>query len=323
MTEKKDKKSKKKLAIISGIVSGLILIMLIGVFMIVNSPTTPAYLNIESGEVQVDFGSGWLPANDGMELALEDKVRTLDGSAILVLYESIIVNMKQNTEIIISELAEENVALRQNSGTTWNKFTKLAGVATYEVETPNTVATVRGTDFEISMDSCIVAEGQVKYANKEGHMMLGAMSKAGLVDGKIQKMDITEEDKARIIENRKNMLKSMRKVRAREINKHPTTYKAVKSFVGIDDPEAQIRVQKMDWGYMDEDKMVEKSPVRVESIEKFVGLTKEVKAEKKSLADMGYKEPEPQWLLERLEKEQVAEAERIIHPDPGVAGAKN
>ncbi len=311
MSEEK-KKFRKKHAIILGIVVGVIFILLVSFFAIARSPTTPAYLNIESGEVQVNLGSGWIPAVDGMELGLDDSVRTLDDSnAILVLYESIIVNLKPNTEVKIADLAKDHIKIKQDSGTTWNKFTKLAGINSYEVETPNTVATVRGTEFEMTMDSLIVGSGTVDFSSGKGHLIVNKNMKARLVDGKLVQEDLTPEEKARIIENKRLVLKSLRLIREREINKHPHVYNLVKSFAHVTDEEAKIKIQKMDWGYADEDSLIEKSPTRIESIEKFVSLTKEVKKEKKELQSLGYEEPKPKWLVERLQQEKPSEAKVI------------
>ncbi|HII71302.1 TPA: hypothetical protein HA265_00940 [Candidatus Woesearchaeota archaeon] len=293
------KDSKKKRYIILGAIGGLVLIFAISLILLLRSPTTPAYLNIEQGDVQVNTGSGWSPASDGMELSLDDKVKTLaDSSAILVLYESIIVNLKSNTEVAISELAEDKVKIDQESGTTWNKFTKLAGIASYEIETPNTVATVRGTDFMMGMDHLLMGSGDLTYMAKESgqKMALSKITKVVLRDGKLVEEEMTPEEKAMVIDEKRKTMYEMRKMRAREINKHPNVYRIVKAIAGVDDKEADVRISKMDWGRIREDTLIEKAPVRVASVEKFVMLTKQIKREKADLEALGYKEPLPGWM---------------------------
>ncbi len=290
------KKKNNKLLITGGIVGAVLLILIISVFIAIRSPTTPAYLNIEDGVVEVDVGAGWQGASDGMELSLSDKVRTQDGTAILVLYESIIVNLQENTEVEIAQLAKDEVGIEQNSGTTWNKFTKLAGVASYEVETPNTVATVRGTEFENGMSNNFVGSGNVDYKAGGKLAKLTAGMSAAFNNGEIDVSDLTEEQKARMIEYKKTILKTLRSMRAREINKNPKVYALAKKIAGLTDEEARIKIAKMDWGIVNEDKIIEKAPFKPAALYKFVGLTKEIKKEKQSLEKLGYFEPRPSWM---------------------------
>ena len=150
------KKNKKLAYIILGIAAVIIIIAIFGYFKITGSPTVAAFLNIYKGNVQVDHGSGWTSAQDGMNLAEQDHVKTLqDSEAAVVLHESVIVNLAPDTELFIKDLTKEHMKVEQPSGSTWNKFTGIAGVEGYSVETPTTVATVRGTGFEVNMDLLI------------------------------------------------------------------------------------------------------------------------------------------------------------------------
>ena len=157
----------------------LFLIILAAIIAIVffslrTKATIIATLNIEQGTVEVDLGKGWQKAQDGMELSSKAKVRTLqDSIATLLLYDSIIVRLSENTEVSLEKL-EENLTLKQNSGTTWNKFLHLAGIKSYSVETPTTTATVRGTGFLVAVSQdeteVSVSDGEVEIKTRENEI---------------------------------------------------------------------------------------------------------------------------------------------------------
>ena len=158
---------KRGVKILLGIVIALVVIGSIATAIIYNTffkdEIETAFLTVESGELQVDSGSGWRTVTGEVSLSLKDKVQTLDGTAVITLYESILIALEENTEISLSSLQEEKTAIKQEKGSTWSKFTSVTGIKGYEVETPTTVATVRGTEFGINADDDIiwVAEGKV------------------------------------------------------------------------------------------------------------------------------------------------------------------
>ncbi len=50
---------------------------------------------------------------------------------------------------IITEAGETSVTIQQDAGRTWNTVLKVSGIDDYEVQTPTTVASVRGTTFDV------------------------------------------------------------------------------------------------------------------------------------------------------------------------------
>jgi hypothetical protein len=138
-----------------------------------------------------------------MELSLEDKVRTKDdGSAVIVMYESILVELDANTEVSIEQLSKDKVKLNQQSGSTWNKFAAISGIKSFEVETPTTVATVRGTEFWVDMDSVGVDEGQVDATMKGKLLRLAAGRKGVLRDGAATEEEMTDADIQRALQKK-------------------------------------------------------------------------------------------------------------------------
>ena len=278
------KKNKKLAYIILGIAVVIIIIAIFGYFKMTGSPTVAAFLNIYQGNVQVDHGSGWAAAQDGMNLAEQDHVKTMqDSEAAVVLHESVIVNMAPDTELFIKDLTKEHVKVEQPSGSTWNKFTGIAGVEGYSVETPTTVATVRGTGFEVNMESILVGEGEVEveYNGEKYKVKLG--KKAVIREGQLVIEDLTEEDWARIRREGSQAIEAWKVLRMKEVEKHPILAKQLKKTYGVTDEEIQARLEQVDRGEYDLDELAKKSPVQMESVYKIKAFTEEIIKEYKRL----------------------------------------
>jgi hypothetical protein len=147
-----------------------------------------------------------------MELGLADLIRTgADGSASVILYESAIVTLEADTEVKLAELSKDNSVVQQNSGSTWNKFTKMNGMKGLEVETPNSVATVRGTEFGVDMDNVTVIEGEVATTDKLSGQVYSvpAGQKATRLEGKLALGDLSEDEKARVISKMEKNVKRL------------------------------------------------------------------------------------------------------------------
>lgn len=225
---KKEHFYNKTWIILSIIVAIAIMIAFIAFFASRAEAIGVAYLHIESGTVEVNQGNNWEKAIDGMSLSLNDRIKTLDDSeASIIIYDSIITSLESNTEISIQVLKDDFVKLEQSKGSTWNKFIGLAGLKGMEVETPTTVATVRGTEFGIDItdaeESLMVAEGKVLFGEKATKTRMTAVQGEKLMlarqvgqrltqaktiadeaiqpqTGNIIKVELTNEDKERMIE---------------------------------------------------------------------------------------------------------------------------
>lgn len=118
-------------------------------------------VTVISGEIQVRHGASgaFVIATDGEVLAAGDTVRTGDGArAILTYFEGSTVSVEPNTELVIQEASSHPdggtvVVMQQNFGRTWHVVTKLiTGSSKYEVKTPASTASVRGTAFQVDSD---------------------------------------------------------------------------------------------------------------------------------------------------------------------------
>jgi hypothetical protein len=118
-------------------------------------------VTIISGDIQVRHGAtgSFLSATDGEVIVAGDTVRTGDGSrAVLTYFEGSTVSIEPNSELTleIASAARDGstiVVMQQNFGRTWHVVTKLiTGDSKYEVKTPASTASVRGTAFQVDSD---------------------------------------------------------------------------------------------------------------------------------------------------------------------------
>lgn len=129
-----------------------------------------AELVIDSGTVQVMHPGGeWMDGQNGMLLSQGDSVRTLaDSEAAIIFLESSIVRLGPDTEVEIQKLDPTPdstfILVKQNYGETWNRVLKLSGIDSYELETPTTVASVRGTGFAVT----VFQDGETEVKLVEG-----------------------------------------------------------------------------------------------------------------------------------------------------------
>jgi len=154
-------KTKIKTRNIYIVVSAVVLLCVIAaVFMFSTSPSVEAKAKLsfdsETNTVMVKHeGRAWVSAESGMDLYKTDSIKTGDDStASIILFKGCIIRLDSNTEVTIKEIIEEeqtSVTIEQSTGRTWNTVQKMSGIDSYEVKTPTTVASVRGTSFDINV----------------------------------------------------------------------------------------------------------------------------------------------------------------------------
>ncbi|MBW3015925.1 FecR domain-containing protein [Candidatus Woesearchaeota archaeon] len=254
-----------------------------GYYSLVSSSTTTAFLTIDGGKVEVDTGKGWVTAEDGMELSLNDKVRTGTGKATVILYESIFVSLEPDTLIEIADLAKEHVKVKQQKGSTWNKFTGLLGIGEYTVETPTTAAIVKGTFFKVDMDSVMVGEGKVTVIMGDQTLTLRAGEKSYVEEEILKKESMDSEEKEEMVKAMQRNIEEMRDLRQREIDKHPTVMSMVKSKYDLTDNDVKDYMKKADSGQLDLDRIEEGAPIKTESVHRVRLLTEQIIEQNKKI----------------------------------------
>jgi len=190
----KSKSMRKKILLIIPVI---IIISIIGVVWFALTPeVAKAQLIIESGTVQIKHEGGtWISAQNGTLLYQSDTVKTGNNtSASIVLFKSSIIRLDSNTEVMLQEIFEEegetSVKIQQDVGRTWNTISKISGIDNYEVQTPTTVASVRGTAFVVLVQS----NGTTYYGVSHGILNVSSMS-----NGSIQDVIQLDENKSVIV----------------------------------------------------------------------------------------------------------------------------
>ena len=112
------------------------------------------------GDVFVRHPSGDLArANEGDVIVVGDAIRTgPDALAEITYFEGSSVRIEADTELVVENLSTASdggtvIVMRQAVGRTWHVVTKLiTGGSRYEVHTPSSTATVRGTIFAVDVE---------------------------------------------------------------------------------------------------------------------------------------------------------------------------
>ena len=116
-------------------------------------------LTVVDGAVLVSQGGAeFTSAREGVVLAAGDRIRTGAGAAAEITYfEGSSVRLEAETEIVVESLRTEAdggtvIGMMQTLGRTWHVVTKLiSGSSRYEVRTPSSTASVRGTIFAVDV----------------------------------------------------------------------------------------------------------------------------------------------------------------------------
>ena len=132
-----------------------------------------AVLAVQSGMAVVNGN----PASPGLELHEGDIVATQGGAKVsIVFFDSTVLRLDENTEVEVKRVTKDTIELKQATGQTWSRILKVSGIQDYKIETPNTVATVRGTGFAVEVSDgdtkIMVKEGKVHVASYENDRMM-------------------------------------------------------------------------------------------------------------------------------------------------------
>jgi hypothetical protein len=143
-------------------------------------------LTVVDGAVLVSHGGAeFTSAREGVVLAAGDRIRTGTGAAAEITYfEGSSVRLEAETEIVVESLRTEAdggtvIGMMQTLGRTWHVVTKLiSGSSRYEVRTPSSTASVRGTIFavEVRIDTdgpsttVTTSEGVVVHTAADPHV---------------------------------------------------------------------------------------------------------------------------------------------------------
>ena len=312
-------KNKKSVSIILAIVFVVLFIAVIKNFADSQNNTIVAFLHVESGLVEVNSGSVFVDAVDEMKLNMNDIIKTgSNGYASIVLYESVIVSLDPNTEILVADLAKSELKLKQKSGTTWNKFTNLLGVNGMSVQTPTTVISVRGTSFEVTLNSVVVAEGIVNVEHNEKVMRVKGEEKLNIYPSKAVRRPISDNDRLRIIKNIKREIKVIKKLREVILKKNSFSNEDADNLNKLSEESFLSYLEK---SFTDEVKIDQIARLNSGSRNELVGLTEELIASKELSDRFTLKSDELNSDTNKeLEQQKIIDQQEISNQDELVDG---
>jgi hypothetical protein len=215
----------------------LVIILLAGasLYSMVASDTTAAFLYIDEGNVMVDKGNGFEFGENEMKLSAGDVVKTGENSgATIIFYESDVMNLGSNSEVVIDVLMPEEVKSTLNEGEAWNRIARITGTRTYSVQTPTSLATVRGTSFMVEVedetDSLFVGDGLVNTKSLESGIEqdLTRLDKVEISNVGIDPKKLDASEREMLVAKFKGDIVMLDKLRWREIYKHEFFYEKVK-----------------------------------------------------------------------------------------------
>jgi len=148
--------------------------------------------------------------NDVLEM--NDIILTKDDATVdIIVKNKGIIRIGENARVELKTLSEENIELKQDSGTVITHLKKLNANENYSVVTPTSVAAVRGTSFITKVDkdqntTVALVHGSIEIRDKKGNSMV--LDKAGEIT--IQKqMDLTKQKIRPLSKESLEMLKQL------------------------------------------------------------------------------------------------------------------
>jgi len=244
--------------------------------VIIKDDIEVAFLTVEKETVKVDQGNGWETVTGELSLSLDDKIKTEDGVAVLTLFESILIELEPNTEVSLASLSEKKSAIKQASGSTWTKFISVAGIKNFEIETPNTVATVRGTEFGIVVgkeDAIMVAEGIVITITNGKSLDLNAFE----ISIKGEKGEMTAKDIDHMLAKTKKTLIRIKGLRDRIIDEYQPKIETFAAEYDVTEVGLRGDLALIDKGELDDEVLFADAPVQLPVMGRFKDLNDEVK----------------------------------------------
>lgn len=148
---------------------------------------------LSRGTVTVRTNAGSQSASIGMSVSEGNQIITgADGNVRLLLASSAVVDLSPNTSMVVTRASSsQKTSIKLWSGRLWARVTKMFGTSEFEVEGPNAVAGVRGTEFvvEVAPDGSTdinVLDGSVAVQNRSGGpiQLLGVGERVGAQTGK-------------------------------------------------------------------------------------------------------------------------------------------
>lgn len=284
----KSRKGITTIAIIGIIIGVLAVLGAVSFFVVTKDSVRPAFLKVNQGEVLVDNGKGFEQVTGEVKLDVTSKVKTgPDGRATIVLFESLIQLVEPNTELSIEKLAKENPKIQQTAGNTWNKFTALTGMDSYEVETPNSVAIVRGTGYTVELDGIKVIDGMVEVETSDGEKYQVETGRALVMEnGTWIERDLTPDEIAYLLGKLKESILVLKELRDGLLIEHEFVVDLAREASGMTDDELREYLNEMDNNQHDVQEIYDQAPGNNAIVIRLAELTRAIQDENKIVSSL-------------------------------------
>lgn len=265
--------------IISGIVLVVILLGAGLTYTLFASSTVSAQLHVESGTVTVN---GKTVTSD-QQLSRNDVIETTNGKATVILHESIIISLEPATEVTLDDITQKNPVIKQ-TGTTWNTFMKIAGVDGFDIKTSTSIASVRGTSFQLTDTKILTADGTVNYKQDDQTFTVTEMNVVEKqAKGMVERKANTDEIKT-VKQHYQHAINEIKHLRKLEMKKHAILMNMIKTQYDMNDTQLNEKLDEIDNGAMNVDDLMKQTPFAPASLEKIAVMTKEIQKMRQKLA---------------------------------------
>jgi len=275
--------SSKVVRVFSVIVVIILVLIGTGYYFLFSSGVSSAQLYVEYGEV---FVNGEVVVSV-VELAEGDVVLTgNDGLATIILYGSIVVNLKEGTEVSLDDLTKEHPQISQEGGETWNTFTKLSGVQAYSLKNGDAIASVRGTSFGIKDGYILGGEGEVSYVVAGQIFEVVGKGVVEVVDGEPVEREATAGEVEEIRNNLENALSELQSLRDEVLEDNAFLVGLIQDQTGLGEGELRVYMRQIDDGDIDLDELMAQAPVKTEAVKRIEEITRAILEIKSKIASL-------------------------------------
>lgn len=265
----------------------IVVLVIFGLFIFFSEPTKkvsvpakPAFLNSFNGEVEVFRNDSWIRVNKKQELFLNEKIRTFEGSTRISLYGRANIDLESNTLIEIFSLIKSNLSIIQLNGTTHNSFSN-NNEYSYMVETPNALAIVFGTTFDIFVetgrDILFVRSGEVLFNGENNSESFSKYDKGIATKKQVLRVVASFDEIKSIYDNNVKTVENLKKKRLSAIEENSFLLGVAEKTYGLTKEDIILKLEDIDKGYIDDTVLIEKAPFKKDELRKIKVINDNIK----------------------------------------------
>lgn len=240
-------------------------------YTFVAPPIKDAYLITRSGTVYLNDN---LVTSNAL-LRVGDRIKTEEGTATIVLGESVFATIDSDSLVRIVKATHEEASIYIEYGAVWNYVTQISRSLKYTVVTNEFSTTATGTRFFVSADDkfMTVTQGEVIVTDSDQEVVAReqTVQSAQGVLMLLPDMQMNEHFLAADV----SLLKELRE---KEIDKLWFVKDYLKNSYNLSDSEIELYLTKIDSGEIDVEELMSQSPFELAQFEKIKEITNELKS---------------------------------------------